>query len=87
MKNAKKRDYRIAGIVDPYVEKSPFYDILKNQGIPFYDRMEDFYESRKADLAVIASPIHFHALQTEIALKNGFQCFMRKACLRRTRGY
>jgi predicted dehydrogenase len=77
-KKCKETDYRIAGIVDPYVEKSPFYDILKNQGIPFYDRMEDFYESRKADLAVIASPIHFHALQTEIALKNGSNVLCEK---------
>lgn len=74
------QDYEIeiAGVVDPYVEKSPLYPTLQEKNIPLFKSMEDFYQSQKADLAIIASPIQFHAPQTEIALMNGSNVLCEK---------
>ncbi|HBN85956.1 MAG TPA: gfo/Idh/MocA family oxidoreductase [Clostridiales bacterium] len=74
------QDYEIdiAGVVDPYVEKSPYYQTLQEKNIPLFNSMEDFYQTGKADLAIIASPIQFHASQTEIALMNGSNVLCEK---------
>jgi predicted dehydrogenase len=59
----------LAGVVDPEAEKSKYYKALKELVIPVCSRMNDFYLSGgKADLAVIASPPHFHVPQSIVAL-------------------
>ena len=45
---------------------------LKDAGAVIYSSLDEFYgSSGKADLVVIATPIHFHAPQTIQALGNG----------------
>ena len=59
----------LAGVVDPEAEKSKYYNALKELSIPVCARINDFYLSGgKADLAVIASPPHFHVPQSIVAL-------------------
>ena len=45
---------------------------LKDAGAKLYSSLDEFYETdARADLVVIATPIHFHAPQTIQALENG----------------
>jgi len=62
-------DFRIAGVVDPYAKNSPCYDALKTKA-PIYDHMNDFFAKHKADLTIIATPIHLHYEQCITALEN-----------------
>ena len=69
----------IAGVVDPEADESPIITEVNKRGIPVYARMEDFYnDDLSADLAVIASPIQFHALQSCIALSSGSNVLCEK---------
>lgn len=69
----KKTDswFRIAGVVDPYPEKSTMYSRLEDMDIPIFKTLKEFYRHKKADLAIISSPIHYHCEQTCEALENG----------------
>ncbi|MBN2011290.1 Gfo/Idh/MocA family oxidoreductase [candidate division KSB1 bacterium] len=63
---------QIVGVVDPIARQSPGYDELKRLHIPICPQISEFYaDGRMADLAIIASPIQYHYLQTRIALKHG----------------
>lgn len=53
----------IAGVVDPYAASSPVYQALKDANVRFYDSVEAFYAADSADLAVVSTPIQFHARQ------------------------
>jgi predicted dehydrogenase len=65
-------EVQIVGAVEPYAERAELSDELKTRGIPVFSSLEDFYaEGRKADLTVIASPLHFHVPQSILALQNG----------------
>ncbi|MCS7463744.1 Gfo/Idh/MocA family oxidoreductase [Paenibacillus doosanensis] len=68
----------IAGIVDIHPERSNHYEMLKSMNIPFYPSMESFYAEKKADLAVISTPIQFHCEQTCLALANGSHVLCEK---------
>ncbi|NIM16231.1 MAG: Gfo/Idh/MocA family oxidoreductase, partial [Candidatus Aminicenantes bacterium] len=62
----------LRGVVDPFAEQSNHYHELKRQKIPVFETLEEFYSGGySADLAVIASPLHFHVSQSCTALKNG----------------
>jgi predicted dehydrogenase len=66
-------------VVDPEAERSVYYKALKEFGIPVCDRINDFYMSgAKADLAVIASPIHYHVPQSINALHHGTNVLCEK---------
>ncbi|MCX6561585.1 MAG: Gfo/Idh/MocA family oxidoreductase [Candidatus Aminicenantes bacterium] len=71
-----KRDgeglFSIAGLVDPAPERCPRLAELTARGIPVFPDLAGFYAARgTADLAVISSPIQFHAAQTILALEKG----------------
>jgi predicted dehydrogenase len=69
----------LAGVVDPDAERSPYFKAFKEFGIPLCKRMNDFYLSGgKADLAVIASPPHFHVPQSILALHHGTNVLCEK---------
>jgi predicted dehydrogenase len=69
----------LAGIVDPEAERSVYFKAFKEFGIPVCNRMNDFYLSGgKADLAVIASPPHFHVPQSILALHHGTNVLCEK---------
>ena len=70
--------YEFVGAVDPYAENSPHYEALKAENIPIYESLEQFYAANEADLAVISTPIQFHAAQTCLALANGSNVLCEK---------
>lgn len=59
---------RIAGAVDPAPERCPQLREIQDLGIPLFSSLEGFYGGRRADLAIISSPIQFHSSQTRLAL-------------------
>jgi predicted dehydrogenase len=69
----------LAGVVDPEAERSPYFKQFKEFGIPVCNSINDFYLSGgKADLAVIASPPHFHVPQSILALHHGTNVLCEK---------
>jgi len=73
------RDVAIVAGIDPAAEKSGRCQDLKQRGIPLFDSLEAFYASGgETDLVIIASPIHFHRPQTELALANGASVLCEK---------
>lgn len=63
--------FRLAGTVDPEPQRCPQREELRDSGIPVFATLEEFYSRDRADLAIIASPIHFHSAQTCLALSHG----------------
>ncbi len=61
----------IAGVVEPAPQHSPHIARIKSYNIPVFDHLREFYANHASDLAVIASPLQFHAEQTQLALQNG----------------
>ena len=69
---------RLVGAVDPFATNCPRLDDLKAHGVPIFDDLDAFYATRNADLAVISSPIHFHAPQAIAALEHGSHVLCEK---------
>ena len=70
---------RIRAVVDPLADKSPRWPALREAGVPRFDSLEGFLNSGgDADLAVISSPIAFHADQTCVALEAGMNVLCEK---------
>lgn len=78
LKEGEKRGTKIVGAVDPRPENCKYYEELKKRGIPFFASLEEFYAQSKVDLAVISSPIHYHSVQTCLALENGSHVLCEK---------
>lgn len=75
-KNSDKME--LVGIVDPYPQSCPrLSELINICGQPYAD-MESFYKERTADLAVISTPIQFHAEQIKTALKYGSNVLCEK---------
>jgi predicted dehydrogenase len=70
--------YRIAGTADPEPGRCPDLPLLGERGIVVHPSLESFYERDSADLAIIASPHHFHADQTCLALAHGSDVLCEK---------
>lgn len=68
----------IQGVVDPSPERCPRLAELKAAGIPVFGDLSAFYAERSADLAVISSPIQFHAAQSILALERGSHVLCEK---------
>lgn len=63
---------RLAGVVDPMASESGLWPAVSRLGVPVRATIEEFYdEGFRADLAVIASPIHWHVPQSVVALEHG----------------
>lgn len=62
----------LAGVVDPFAQSSPAWPRVAASGVPVADTVGAFFEAgHRADLTVVASPIHFHAPQSMTALAHG----------------
>lgn len=70
---------RLAGVVDPFPAAASVRSLLKKNRVPVYSNMEEFYhDGRRADLAVIASPIADHHSQAMCALAHGSHVLCEK---------
>ena len=64
-------DVRLAGVVDPFAERSGLWPRVARLRVPISATVEEFYAAgHRADLAVVASPIHHHVPQSSSALAN-----------------
>jgi len=70
--------FRIAGAVDPQPNRCRQYLEMRALGVPCFVSLGDFYRNRKADLAVLSSPIQAHMPQTTIALGRGSHVLCEK---------
>ena len=71
--------YTLVGGVDPFADKSQFYEQLCEKKIPLYNTMEEFYAAGgEADLTIISTPIHFHTRQIITALEHGSNVLCEK---------
>ena len=59
-------------------ERSPYLPDLRERGVPVYHSLRSFYKEHHADLAVIATPIHFHTVHALEALTNGSHVLCEK---------
>jgi predicted dehydrogenase len=71
-------EFRIAGAVDPEPARCPRLAELQALGVPFFVTLSDFYDTQAADLAIVSSPIQFHAEQTVLALERGSHVLCEK---------
>lgn len=69
---------RIAGAVDPQPNRCKQYLEMRAMGVPCFVSLADFYRNRKADLAVLSSPIQAHMPQTMTALSKGSHVLCEK---------
>lgn len=75
---ARGERFEVVGAVDPYAEKSRFYEELKEKNIPIYDTVEEFYREHSAQMAVIATPIHLHMSQANYCMEQGSDVLCEK---------
>ena len=75
---AQGRRCHLVGAVDPKPERCERLEQLRADSVPLFDSLDDFYSTRRADLAVISSPIQHHAPQTCLALENGSNVLVEK---------
>ncbi len=68
----------LAGVVDPYAATSKYYGELVRQGARFFNTVGEFYRYNEADLAVISTPIQFHAAQAIACLERGSHVLCEK---------
>lgn len=77
----KQTEYRleIKAVFDPVIENVEIYKELKKFSIPCYSSYPDFIDAlEEVDLAIIASPVHYHARQTIDALQQGCNVLLEK---------
>jgi len=70
--------FRIAGAVDPQPNRCKQYVEMRAMGVPCFVSLADFYRNRKADLAVLSTPIQMHMPQTMFALSKGSHVLCEK---------
>ncbi len=70
---------RIVAVVDPFASKARHWDWVQSEKIPCYNSLSEMSEDQvSADLAVISSPIAFHADQACAALDRGMHVLCEK---------
>ncbi len=69
---------QLVGVIDPFVERSPYVDAFRAGRIPLYNDLSDFFQASTAQLVCIASPIQLHAEQTIMALEHGASVLCEK---------
>lgn len=70
--------FRVVAGVDPVPHNCARLAELQARGVPIYRSLQQFYRSGRADLAVLASPIHRHCSQTCLALSRGSHVLCEK---------
>jgi predicted dehydrogenase len=70
--------FRLAGAVDPQPNRCKQYVEMRAMGVPCFITLQDFYRNRKADLAILSSPIQVHMPQATFALGKGSHVLCEK---------
>lgn len=70
--------FRLVAGVDPVLRNCSQLDELNARGVPIFHSFREFYDTSRADLAIISSPIHQHCRQTCLALANGSHVLCEK---------
>lgn len=78
LEHGAEKGASIAGVVDPYAASSAVYPALKDANVRFYDSVEAFYAQDSADLAVVSTPIQFHAQQSIYCMEHGSHVLCEK---------
>lgn len=74
-----RSDFEIVSVFDPNILNLPVFKELNDRSIPTCSDYDTFLKSLdNADLAVIVSPIHYHANQSIDALKRGCNVLLDK---------
>jgi predicted dehydrogenase len=68
----------LEGVVDIHPTRSDYYEEIVNRDIPIYHSLEDFYQEKQADLAIISTPIHLHKEQSCYAMNHGSNVLCEK---------
>ena len=69
----------LAGVADPFAASTPRFAELEKRGIPVFRSPDEFYtDTRRADLSIIASPIHTHYPYTLCCFKHGSNVLCEK---------
>ena len=76
--NLEKWGITLVGAVDPAWEKAPLWPELEKLGVPHFDSLESFYAEKKADLAILCTPIQFHENHAITAMRNGSDVLCEK---------
>ena len=76
--NAEKYGVALAGVADPALDSLPVREEFLRQGVPLFASAEEFYGERRADLAIVATPIPFHEAHVTLALQNGSEVLCEK---------
>lgn len=78
-KDGTRDDVNIVGCVDPFPDSCGRLHEIRKLAIPVFDTMDAFFGSGcVADLAIISTPIHFHAGQIIKALEHGCHVLCEK---------
>ncbi|MBX2998181.1 MAG: Gfo/Idh/MocA family oxidoreductase [Caldilineaceae bacterium] len=77
-KESSNLDIQLVGAVDPYADRSPHMEGLRQEAIPVYADLEGLYEHHTVDLLIVVSPIHHHMAQTRLALRRGSNVLCEK---------
>ena len=73
-----RASYELVAAIDPNFVASRRLDELKARGIAIFPSIEQFYESHRADLAVLSTPIALHAPQAALACERGSHVLCEK---------
>jgi predicted dehydrogenase len=68
----------VSGIVEVKENIEDLYPIIREQSIPVYKSVEDFYKEHEADLAIISTPIHLHFEQIRYCIRHGSNVLTEK---------
>jgi predicted dehydrogenase len=68
----------IVGVVDPMPQRCRRLVDLKDRGIPLHSSLPNLFARSHVDLMMIVTPIHLHAPQTCLALKQGASVMCEK---------
>ena len=68
----------LAGIVDPYAEQSRVWSLIRENRIPVFREISEYYRGDRADIAVVSTPIPLHRRQAEEVMRNGSDLLLEK---------
>ncbi len=79
LNESEGQNIQLVAAIDVNPDRCRRLQELEDAGARLYSSLEEFYGSDgRADLVIIASPIHFHAPQTLTALRNGSNVLCEK---------